>query len=187
MRLSGCKECPLEQDGRGRILERASADSKQRAHKRWTEMSIIVHYPNISKLSNSTYMTWHMNTYDTYHIGNIIYTSRSYYDHNVINYIWSLSISRYTFRRSFTTSPPWLWRFTESRLWKSLGATTPNIRLELPNHHEEALPHRAWPNIQNSPEGLLASLNIVVIFKYLQDALRLQDFHTRDVKRAGGI
>lgn len=41
--------------------------------------------------------------------------------------------------------------------------------------------------IQNSPEGLLASLNIVVIFKYLQDALRLQDFHTRDVKRAGGI
>ena len=91
MRLSGCKECPLEQDGRGRSLERASADSKQRAHKRWTEMSIIVHYPNISKLSNSTYMTWHMNTYDTYHIGNIIYTSRSYYDHNVINYIWSLS------------------------------------------------------------------------------------------------
>lgn len=102
-------------------------------------------------------------------------------------YIWSLSISRYTYRRSFTTSPPWLWRFTESRLWKSLGATTPNIRLELPSHHEEALPHRAWPNIQNSPEGLLASLNIVVIFKYLQDALRLQDFHKRDVKRAGGI
>ena len=71
VRLSGCKECPLEQDGRGRILERASSDSKQRAHKRWTEMSIIIHYPNISTLSNSTYMTWHMNTYDTYHIGNI--------------------------------------------------------------------------------------------------------------------